>query len=278
MRTLLPSVIALLLLSSLTAQSDYAFTFDVKDPDSVTHIFINMDFSPVDEIPASVGRFVNLKELTVLYSYMSEHFTPTTPRTIKFEVPERRRPSLGLTDTITGYSILRFNPHIDSVPLPEIGINNIPEEIGACSQLEILQIPEGRITSLPSSFAQLHKLRKLSLPGSTDLDALTSTLSQLPALDSIYCFGCKLSDENRALLLETNPALDLVITEEDLYRDHGNRTMMYGFMMQCECGQMGMMFSRKIEARMYLHSTPPGMREKYQMAYNESRVKKYGQN
>lgn len=269
MRTLSACLLSLCSLHMPLAQGDYAFTFDVKDPDSVTHIFINMDFAPIDEIPSTVGAFTNLKELTVFGRFFSDHLGPTIHKQLQLPAVFNLNDPLSMIDSTRGFVILRDRIHFHNTSVEPINIGHIPEEIGLCTKLEILQIPEGRITSLPSSFAQLKRLRSLRLPDRTNLDNLMPILLQLPSLDSLHCWGCELSEENMARLSAQNPQMNFHITEEDLFRNFWNHKTLYGVMAHCECGPFGFSSGSKMEARMYLHSTPADQRRAFKMTYHE---------
>lgn len=75
--------------------------------------------------------------------------------------------------------------------LDDQGIIDIPEEIQAFQQLEILDLGRNRIATLPASIGQLKKLKRMDLRGN-QLQALPDEIGELTALERLKIDGNQL--------------------------------------------------------------------------------------
>ena len=118
------------------------------------------------EIPEQISDLANLERLELL-------FLPTGCR-----IPD----SIGqLTKLkyLSTYSV--YYNDLDK----EVGITQLPESIGNCTELEELNLTGASITSLPKSITKLKKLTKLDLSQCLNLKSLPADIGELTGLTQL---------------------------------------------------------------------------------------------
>jgi hypothetical protein len=233
MKAILYFIPLLLSVGPLFGQPYAIFDFDDEVPEAVTDIFINLSFNKVKEIPTDIGRYKNLEELTLFPQ--SDFFLANNWQSSQHRI----------------------------VDLEDTPINVIPAEIGLCENLRVLKIPEGTITTLPESIYDLKNLHTLQLPMGTTLDDLAADLLFMPALDTLECWLCPLSDANRKNLLAKNPDMLFIVSEDDIFK--AVNTMPRYAVDINNNGRI--VFHRRLEAEMFVLSIPDKERVYYNVTF-----------
>ncbi len=235
MKTLFSTILLVQLFTQIHGQQNVIFDFEDDVPEAVTHIFINLNFHQVSEIPATIGQFTGLRELTF------------------FEQ------SAFFADGNCMGNGVRLESDMREVP-----IHFIPSEISLCKELEVLQITEGMIDLLPESMKDLDKLRILELPDGGTLDNMIDVIADMSSLELLVCFGCVLSVASRRSLLTRNPDLVFLVTEDELFTS-ANKRPKYVVEINQSCG---IAYSRHIEAEMFIESMSQEDRDLYNISFS----------
>ena len=91
---------------------------------------------------------------------------------------------------------------------PCYAIDSIPNRIGELTELEELHLGLNYIDELPPGILKLEKLRVLDMlenPGFNDVE----TVAKIQTLEEFTCFGCRLTDEEKAYLREHLPNCEM---------------------------------------------------------------------
>ncbi|WP_416389887.1 hypothetical protein, partial [Robinsoniella peoriensis] len=118
------------------------------------------------EIPEQISNLANLERLELL-------FLPTGCK-----IPESIG-ELSKLKYLSTYSV--YYNDLDK----EVGITQLPESIGNCTELEELNLTGASITSLPKSITKLKKLAKLDLSQCLNLKSLPADIGALSALTQL---------------------------------------------------------------------------------------------
>ena len=143
----------------------------------------------MDEFPAGLTNCKNLKEL----SLYGRHYTEIPEQISDLANLERLEllflpTGCRIPDSIGQLTKLKYlstySVYYNDLD-KEVGITQLPESIGNCTELEELNLTGASITSLPKSITKLKKLTKLDLSQCLNLKSLPADIGELTGLTQL---------------------------------------------------------------------------------------------
>jgi Leucine-rich repeat (LRR) protein len=173
----------------------WTFPEIISDNLSLLESLIFMD-SSMEEIPDSIGKLVNLNELSLVNTRINHVSSICKLTRLRILELKEARDLSSIPDAIGQLTQLKM------LCLPSNQIRRLPHSIGSCVNLRELDIGDNQLTSIPTSIGNLVYLRQLSLRYHqlTHLPHSISRLANLKRLDLSHNRLTSIPDETALLI------------------------------------------------------------------------------